>query len=362
MIERRMTIHGRAGAALVALAALGLLASAQNKPQDQVFRDKADRLRLWNMDSNEFEMRPNGPARFQAQGRPIRGQSKDQNLGITCSSVDALLEPASGGRLLLQRLDARGQVRLTQSPNEGGSQALSTERLTLTDSAAEALIVMPGRFVYSRAGQDDKGVVAAGAGTLRLSPLRDPQGGELRSATLSRSVQIDFGRAQSRAVLTSSSASVANRGLITAVTLPNRFNVTAKDTAKGSVRDLTLSASSGVLELMRIDRPAGDDPLLSVQATGPVKIRLIDTQTREDGGKVVRIIDAEGRSLVYSKAARLMTLTGGVRYTVDVNEPGKEPIGAQGQSDSLSVMFDREGRLLEYRAKSGQLRMEGNPG
>ena len=329
------------------------------KPSEQVFKDKQGRLKLWNMDSHEVKVQNEGPLLFEGTGRPIRGQSQDQGINLEALKLIAELENLKSG-YVLKSADLSGAVNLTQE-KAGTKTNLQSAELKIDDSGTEAKVALakPFTMVQDSAAtateSASKRTLKAGSATILLDSFRLPNG-KLRSADARGSVDFNLTEAARRLNLKSASAKLEQTAETLTFTFPSAFTLVGWNQPKpGEENDINAAADSGTGKVAeKVKR--GENSLISLDLKGNVVLKAI-SKAKVTEGERTRVLNAKGARLTFDRATGLMTLSGGVTYTIEVREPGEEPIEAEGASETLLVTFDQAGNLLNATAKSGSTRI-----
>lgn len=346
----------------LSLAAAGLVLAAGSlglaqKPQEQVFKDKSGRLRLWNMDSHEIRLQNRGPLKFTGSGRPVKGKSEQQGLELSATTIEADLEPGQGGAYLLQRAELSGSVDLAQAAGEV-RRTLKSSTALVQDSSEQAVITLASPFAFTQSGgpEAQNASLNARRGALQLTPLRRP-GAELKSGEAFGSVVLSLSRGGAkpgRAVLETSSLRFVSRSDALRATLESAFTLEGSSSpAAGVSQVLAASGASGTAAFLPLGT-SSSSPLLALTISGSAKVKVTEKRPPTGDRKAETIvIAASAESLTYSRAERRLVLSGTVDYSVESTEEGGEALGGSGQSDSLTIIFDEEGRVTDYRARSG---------
>lgn len=345
------------------LLVMGGAALAQ-KPQEQVFKDKQGRLKLWNMDSHEIRVQNQGPIKFEGEGRPIRGISQDQGLTLECHSLTADLATLKGKGYVLQSADLTGSVSILQS-REGSSRSFKGDSLRLDDSGSSAKVTLSRPFDMVEKAKVEGGeavrTLSASRGVISLETLQSSKGG-FKSANAEGTVVFILNEPLRETTLKSSRADIVQGQGFYAFDLPSAFNLNGSNKPKpGEHNIFSASADSGKASILEKSVP-GENSLLSLDLKGNVSLHITST-VKTDKGEKTRIVKAKASSLVFSRETGLMTLGGSVAYSLDSAQPGEEPIEAEGASDILEITFDKSGRLLNAAAKSGRtnIKQGGKP-
>lgn len=360
---------------LLAASTLGLAAfiSAQ-KAENQVFSDKAGSLKIWNMSSHEITFKPGGDATFVGEGNPVKGESKKQNLNLQCREVEAVMETlkdAGKNTLVLKTTDLKGSVIVTI----GGKsvKTLKAGSVNLTDSATEAVATIPGQFTFEDKGENTT-FLSANRGKFNLDSLRGKAEPKIRSGNLIGNGHVDVkDKKGGHSILDSATINFKNLAESSLFEFPSALTAESHQRDEDGTTDINLSGSSGTISTNRIDEEKTEKFILAADLSGPVKIKIVDTQPALDkdkkplveNGKAVmevRTIIANAAKLTYDRASRKLTLSGDVTYSVEAKQGADEPLGASGQSDNLIVTLTEKGKLLDYKAKSGKTVIGGGGG
>jgi len=345
------------------LLVMGGAALAQ-KPQEQVFKDKQGRLKLWNMDSHEIRVQNQGPIKFEGEGRPIKGISQDQGLTLECLALTADLTTLKGKGYVLQSADLTGSVNILQA-KEGASRSFKGDRLKLDDSGSSATVTLSRPFDMVEKAKVEGGeavrTLSASSGTINLDTLQSSKGG-FRSASAEGAVVFVLNEPLRETTLKSGRAEIRQGQGFYSFDLPSAFNLNGSNKPKpGEQNVFFASADSGKAAVLDKATP-GENSLVSLEMKGNVALN-ITSKVKGEKGEKVRIVKAKASSLTFSRETGLMVLGGGVTYSLDSVEPGEEPIEAEGASETLEVTFDKSGKLLNASAKSGRtnIKQGGKP-
>lgn len=348
--------------AVLALFSAALLVGSgvlAQKPSEQVFKDKQGRLKLWNMDSHEVKVQNKGPILFEGTGRPIRGQSQEQGINLESQKLVAELENLKTG-YVLKSADLSGAVILTQE-KAGAKTNLQSAELKIDDSGTEAKVVLAKPFTMvqdsaaTATAPASKRTLKASSATILLDSFRLTNG-KLRTADARGSVDFNLVETARTMNLKSAAVSLVQRSDALTFTLPNAFTMVGwNQPAPGETNDLNAAADSGTGKIAEKVKK-GENSLISMDLKGNVILK-VNSKAKVAAGERVRVLNAKGARLTFDRATGLMTLSGGVTYTIEVREPGEEPIEAEGASETLLVTFDASGNLLNATAKSGSTRI-----
>lgn len=340
----------------ILLAALvmgvGLAAIAQ-KPEEQAFRDKAGRLRLWNMTSHEIRFQTKGPLLFQGTGKPVLGRSEAQGLDLKARSVKAELEPAAGGAYLLRSADLKGGVEVDQK-TAALTRSLRSESAQVADAATGAVIDLTSPFTYTQTSDGRTLDLKANQAQILTDSLRGSKA-ELRSAKASGSVQLDAKNSEGSSRITSQNLTYTAQGANASLALPSPFVLTGQQKpSAGGKRDFDVRADQG--EALLNPSPKKDENgIISLTLKGSVKIIVIDDRPASGEAKAEkRIITASAPQLAYSRETGKLVLSGGVDYDIDITRPEEEPLGGSGRSQVLEITLSPKWEILDYLARSGE--------
>jgi hypothetical protein len=354
-------------AALLALSfivlAMGGAALAQ-KPQEQVFKDKQGRLKLWNMDSHEIRVQDKGPIKFEGEGRPIKGVSQDQGITLECLNLKADLETLKSKGYVLRMADLVGSVVLVQA-KAGSTKTFKGGEAKIDDDGVKAQVTFTKPFTMAdlakEGGADAVRNLSANAGSVTLDTFRS-QGGKLRSAEAAGSVEFSLKETGRDLLLKTAKTGITQGEGFLSFSLPTAFALNGSTQPKAGESNLVkASADSGTAKVADKVKK-GENSLISLNLNGSVDLEVTSTFKTEKGEKV-RIVKAKAVTLTFDRATGLMTLGGGVNYSIDSKEPGEEPVEAEGSSDVLTITFDSTGKVINASAKAGKtnLREGGKP-
>ncbi len=343
------------------IASVGLIvlvmggAALAQKPQEQVFKDKQGRLKLWNMDSHEIRVQNQGPIRFEGEGRPIKGISQDQGLTLECLSLTADLATLKGKGYVLQSADLTGSVSILQA-KQGASRSFKGDRLKLDDSGSAATVTLSRPFdMVEKAkveGGDATRTLSANSGVISLDTLQSSKG-EFRSASAEGAVVFVLNEPLRETTLKSGRAEIRQGQGFYAFDLPSAFNLNGSNKPKpGEQNIFSASADSGKASIQETAAP-GESSLISLDLRGNVTLH-ITSKVKTEKGERTRIVKAKSSSLAFARESGLMILGGGVAYSLDSIESGEDPIEAEGASETLEITFDKSGKLVNASAKSGK--------
>lgn len=338
--------------------AMGGAALAQ-KPQEQVFKDKQGRLKLWNMDSHEIKVQDKGPIQFEGTGRPIKGVSQDQGITLECLSLKADLETLKGKGYVLRSADLAGSVVLVQAKPDS-TKTFKGGEAKIDDDGSRAVVSFVKAFTMAdlaqEAGVESTRSLSASSGSVTLDTFRS-QGGKLRSAEAAGSVEFSLKETGRDLLLKTAKTSLTQGDGFLAFSLPASFTFDGSSQPKPGESNLVkASADSGSAKVAEKVKK-GENSLISLNLKGAVDIE-ITSKVKTDKGDKIRIVKAKSASLTFDRSTGIMTLGGGVNYSIDSREPGEEPVEAEGSSDTLTVTFDPSGKLINAAAKAGRTNLK----
>jgi len=339
-------------------------AAIAQKPQEQVFKDKQGRLKLWNMDSHEIRVQNQGPIKFEGEGRPIRGLSQDQGLTLECQALAADLVSLKGKGYVLQAADLTGSVHLVQG-KDGVSKSFKGDRLRLDDNGSQAQVTLPRPFSMVERGKVEGGeavrTIEASSGVIHLDTFQKPAG-KFKSADVEGAVTFVLDEPLRELTLKSAKAAIAQGQGLLSFNLPSAFTLDGSNQPKPAEQNF-IKASAGSGRATVLEKAAdGESSLQSLDLKGGVTLHITSKFKTEKGEKT-RVVKAKGSSLVFSRETGLMVLGGGVTYSLDSIEEGEDPIEAEGSSDMLEITLDKSGKLLNASAKAGRtnIKQGGKP-
>lgn len=343
--------------------AMGGAALAQ-KPQEQVFKDKQGRLKLWNMDSHEIRVQDKGPIKFEGSGRPIKGVSQDQGITLECLNLTADLETLKGKGYVLRMAELAGAVVLVQAKMDS-TKTFKGGEAKIDDDGSRAEVTFTKPFsmaeLAKEAGADSMRNLSAASGSVILDTFRSP-GGRLKTAEAAGSVEFSLKETGRDLLLKTARTAVSQGEGFLSFSLPVPFSLNGSTHPMiGESNVLKASADSGTAKVADKVKK-NENSLISLNLKGSVDLE-VTSSVKTDKGEKVRIVKAKASSLTFDRATGLMTLGGGVNYSIDSREPGEEPIEAEGSSDILTITFDSTGKVINASAKAGKtnLREGGKP-
>jgi hypothetical protein len=338
---------------LAALAAGVCLAAIAQKPEEQAFKDKAGRLKLWNMTSHEIRFQTKGPLLFEGTGKPVLGRSEAQGLDLKAARVKAELEPAPGGAYLLRSADLRGGVEVDQKTSTL-SRSLRSASAKMIDAASGATIDLDTPFTYTQTAEGRTLDLKANQAQILTDSLRGRKA-ELRSAKAGGNVQLDVKNSEGSAKVTSPALTYTAQGANAALSLPSPFVLIGEQRPPaGGRRDFDVRADQG--DALINSSPKKDESvIISLSLKGSVKIIVVDDRPAQGEAKAEkRVITASAPQLAYSRETGKLVLSGGVDYDIDITRPEEEPLGGSGRSQVLEISLSPKWDILDYLARSGE--------
>ena len=171
----------------LSLATLALgTAFAQQATEKPAIEDRQGRFRVWGFVSTGIEF-TDGGFTFGLKGNPVRGESKQQGLTFSCSTVDGRVRQMQGGAMRLENATMVGAVDMKMS-REGGGSGLKAAKVVLVDDGQEATVTVPGEFTFTDDldGADGQRAVriSGPSGTFKFDPLEKPGERPLRAADI----------------------------------------------------------------------------------------------------------------------------------------------------------------------------------